>query len=400
MSHAASRRRALLAIFFTCLMLLPFVLGAFLVNVEVAIRVFMPGFFLFSPFFPKGLYDLYVFLSADLSVVSTFVPLLMLVYPLVQSARILRRLDTEPGFAHQLEADPYPQQCGFFFVMLGLTGTLYGMMIGLDVSGVSELAGGAPNQEMIRRSLDKLLGGTATALLSSLVGMIGAFFVAKPIPWLFRRAAGIEADESRRTLSETVARLTEDLRSLSQASRVFAARLKPETADGLFDRLDRQEAAVKEASQYLQQMCALLGAAGQGQAAANHTLDALVGVAGAVRDHAGQSQLRLEAIEKTQAQNLPHLQRLDTFEPVVKSIATLFESSQQQLIQMNQGQQQTHVLVGRMLDGDAARHLEMMGSVAALVGSLQTQREHLEHDQEALRKALAAYLQPQGKTAP
>ena len=397
MSNDTNRRRAIIAIIVTCLIPLPFVIGAFLVNFECAVRVFKPGFFLFNNFFPKRLYDLYLFLSADLSLVSTFVPLMILVYPLVQAVRILRHLESEPGFGHQLEADPYPQQFGFFFVMLGLTGTLYGMMLGLDVSGVGELATATPSQDMIRRSLDRLLGGTATALLSSLVGMIGAFLVAKPIPWLFRRAAGIEADESRRTLSETVERLTEDLRALSQASRVFATTLKPEIATGLLDRLDRQETAVKESSQYLKQICTLMTSAGQNQTEANHKLDALVGVAGTTRDQLSQGNTRLEAMEKAQMQNLKYLQHLETLDPAVKALASVFENSHQQLIQMNQVQQQTNALVGRMLEGDAAQHQEMMQKVATLVGTVQTQHDRLEHDQEALRNALAAYLQSKGK---
>ena len=399
MDNNAARRRSLLAIIIACLIPLPFVIGAFLVNIECAGRIFKPDFFLFNNVFPKWLYDLYVFLSADLSLVSTFIPLLMLIYPLVQAIRILRRLETEPGFAHQLEADPYPQQFGFFFVMLGLTGTLYGMMIGLDVSGVGDLASATPSQDMIRRSLDRLLGGTATALLSSLVGMIGAFLVAKPIPWLFRRAAGIEADESRRTLSETVERLTEDLRALSQASRVFAEHLKPDAAAGLLERLDRQETAVKELTQHLKQICTSLTTSGQNQIEANHKLDALVGIAGTARDHLSLSNTRLESMEKTQIQNLKYLQCLESIDPAVRALVSDLENSHQQLIQMNQVQQQTNALIQRMIDGDTARHQEMMPKFTALIGAAQAQHERLENDQAALRSALAAYIQPKGKNA-
>ncbi len=397
MTNQSNRRRALIAIIVTCLIPLPFVIGAFLVNIECAVRVFKPDFLVFDSVFPKGLYDLYLILSSDLSLVSTFVPLLMLVYPIVQAARILRHLESEPWFAQKLENDPYPQQFAFFFVMLGLTGTLYGMMIGLDVSGVGDLASATPSQDMIRRSLDRLLGGTATALLSSLVGMIGAFLVAKPIPWIFRRAAGIEADESRRTLAETVEKLTEDLRALSQASRVFAEQLKPGMADGLLERIDRQETVVKEATQYLKQMCTLMTASGQSQTESNQKLESLVGIAGATRDQIGQGNIKLDAMEKAQMQNLKYLQCLESMDPAVRALAVAFDNSNKQLTQMYQVHQQTNSLVGRMIDGDAARHQEMMQKIAALAGTVQAQHDRLTGDQDALRNALAAYLQPKGK---
>ena len=68
-----------------------------------------------------------------------------------------------------------------------------------------------------------------TALL---LGIIFAFFVAKPIPWLFRRLIRQEQEESRTTLTETLEHLTRDLHGLSEASRGFAALLDPAGAQG------------------------------------------------------------------------------------------------------------------------------------------------------------------------
>ena len=241
--NTAPSRRSLLALALACLIPLPFFTGALLVNIEIAIRVFSPTFHVLDRILPQGLYHIWAILSADLSTVSTLIPVLILAIPLGQAIRIVRRLESDPTFAQRLGPDPYPSHFGFFQVMLGLTGTLYGMYIGLDVSGVSELAGQTPTADTIRQSLDRLLGGTATALLSSLVGLIGAFITARPVPWLFGRITGIKADETRQTLTATIERLTDDLRGLSQASRTFADLLNPDTAQAVLQRMDRQEAA-------------------------------------------------------------------------------------------------------------------------------------------------------------
>ena len=70
----------------------------------------------------------------------------------------------------------------------GTVGTLYGLLIGLDVSGVKELGDKAQTVDKINDSLDQLLGGTATALLSSLLGLVGAFLALRPLTWLYQWA--------------------------------------------------------------------------------------------------------------------------------------------------------------------------------------------------------------------
>jgi hypothetical protein len=68
-------------------------LAVFLINLELAIRVLFPGFLLFARIFPGWLFQLGVPLSADLSTISTLVPLMMLAFPLVQGWRVLRAGD-------------------------------------------------------------------------------------------------------------------------------------------------------------------------------------------------------------------------------------------------------------------------------------------------------------------
>jgi hypothetical protein len=359
------QRRSLMLLALGFLLPLPFCLGAFLVNVEIALRLFIPSLHFFDRLLPSGLYRLWAILSADLSTVSTLIPVMILAIPVGQIVRILRRQESDPTFAQRLGPDPYPSHFGFFQVMLGLTGTLYGMYIGLDVSGVTELAGHAPTADSIRQSLDRLLGGTATALLSSLVGLIGAFITARPVPWLFGRVVGVKADETRQTLTATIERLTDDLRGLSQASRTFADYLNPATAEKVLQRMDRQEAATREA-------CAKLDAIGQQLETLNQrqsvqdrqlaALESLAAVALASRDKQEQANQMLAAIAQSQATATERLARLDSIEQVVRSLAPILESSS--------------------------------GQVAQLLEAERQGSERIKRDHEALRGALAAYLNP------
>lgn len=331
---------------------LPFCLGAFLVNIEMALRVFYPTLHGFDRVFPAGLYHLFVTLSADLSTVSTLIPVMILAIPFGQIIRILRRLESDPTFAQRLGPDPYPSHFGFFQVMLGLTGTLYGMYIGLDVSGVSELAGQTPTADSIRQSLDRLLGGTATALLSSLVGLIGAFITARPVPWLFGRVTGVKADETRQTLTATIERLTDDLRGLSQASRTFTDVLNPDTAHTVLQRMDRQEAATRDA-------CA-----------------------------------KLEAIAQSQSVAAERLSRLDSVEQAVRAALPLLEASDRQLTGLMETQRQANELLLRLIEGQETRHQDALKALSAMVTATQSQREQVQRDHDALRSALAVYLNP------
>lgn len=399
MTDLARPRRLMLILAVLCFLPLHFVMGAFLVNVEIALRVFRPDVRFFDQILPKRLYELYAFLSADLSTVSTLIPVLMLIYPFVQALRIFRRQKTDPGFAQQLEADPYPPHFGFFMIMLGLTGTLYGMYIGLNVSGVSELAGQAPTPETIRLSLDRLLGGTATALLSSLMGLIGAFFAARSIvPALFRKMAGIKSDDSPISLSETIDRLTGDLHELSRASRVFTARLKLAGAEGVFERMERQEAATHAVARQLEQVNSGLLAAGKAQQETNQKLQALEPLAaalGAAGDKLGEINTRLDVIASSQALAAERLQRLESTEQAVRALLSGLETTNRQLGNLCQVQQNANALLGQIVTAGATQHQEISQHLAAMILAAQSHTEYIQRDQQSLRQALAAYLQPE-----
>ncbi len=363
------RQRPLLLLALAFLIPLPFCLGAYLVNIEVALRIFYPTLHVLDRILPVGLYHLWAALSADLSTVSTLIPLMILAIPLGQIFRILRRQESDPTFAQRLGPDPYPSHFGFFQVMLGLTGTLYGMFIGLDVSGVSELAGHAPSADSIRQSLDRLLGGTATALLSSLVGLIGAFVTARPIPWIFGRVTGVKADETRQTLTATIERLTEDLRGLSQASRTFTDYLNPDTANTILQRMDRQEAATREACSKLETIGQLLDTLNQKQAVQDRqliALEKLTDVATASRDNQEKTNVALAAIAQSQAIATERLTRLDS----------------------------VNELILRLVEGQETRHQDELKALSGMTAVANAQREQVQRDHDALRSALAAYLNP------
>jgi hypothetical protein len=329
---------------------------AWLVNLEAAVQIFSPSQHLIAHILPPATFTIFNKIALDLSTVSTFVPLLMLLFLFAQTLRVLRRLKTDPAFAHQLEADPYPPHFGFFLVMLGLAGTLYGLLIGLDISGVSELAEKVPSADSIRSSLDRLLAGTATALLSSLVGLVGAFLAAKPLPWLFRSITGIEADESKRTLSETVERLTEDLRGLSKASRTFAAHLRPESLDGLFARLDRQESAIDQLQQKVS--------------------DAV--------DHLAQ-------IKKGQIETNAKLQKIESLEDAVKALLSSNETTNKHIEALFSGHQQTNRLLEQMNSADNSRHKDTQHALAELTATAKAGQDSFKQNQNTIRKALALY---------
>ena len=197
---------------------------AWLVNLEIALQVIFPDLTLIDSLVPILLYDWFAWLSADLSTISTLVPLLLALFPCIQCWRVLKAGNDELA-RREISSDPYPENFSYFLVMLGLAGTLYGLFIGLDVSGVKEL--GEKEQQIgnINESLDQLLGGTATALLSSLLGLIGAFSCCRPLTWIFQWATELNEEEEQ-GLSETIKKLVGDMQKLGDASRVFGDRLE------------------------------------------------------------------------------------------------------------------------------------------------------------------------------
>jgi hypothetical protein len=306
-------------------------------------------------------------------------------------------MESDATFAQRLGPDPYPSHFGFFQVMLGLTGTLYGMYIGLDLSGVSELAGQGPTADTIRQSLDRLLGGTATALLSSLVGLIGAFITARPVPWLFGRITGVKADETRQTLTATIERLTDDLRGLSQASRTFTDYLNPDTAKQLLGRLDRQESATREVSGKLDTIAARLETLDQSRSLQERQLAALENIANlsvSARERQDQTNTTLNTIAQALAAIPEKMTRLDGIEQAVRALSPLLEAQERQVSQMAQIQLQANELIRRLVDSQDARHQDLVKTLAELATSARAQRESVQRDQDALRHALSAYLNP------
>ena len=197
---------------------------AWLVNLEIALQDIFPDLTLIDSLVPILLYDWFAWLSADLSTISTLVPLLLALFPCIQCWRVLKAGNDELA-RREISSDPYPENFSYFLVMLGLAGTLYGLFIGLDVSGVKELAEKEQQIGNINESLDQLLGGTATALLSSLLGLIGAFLAARPLTWIFQWATELNEEEEQ-GLSETIKKLVGDMQKLGDASRVFGDRLE------------------------------------------------------------------------------------------------------------------------------------------------------------------------------
>jgi len=231
-------RRGLKVLCSLCAVLLVPAALAFLVNIELGLRVFWPTFRFVEPWMPTALFAWGAQCSVDLSAVSTFIPVLMLAFPLIQAIRILRRDPLEASFIRNLTSDPYPVHFAFFLVMLGLVGTLHGMWIGLRTSGIDTVGAQAGSPEAIQETLDRLLGGTATAIISSLVGIIAAFIAARPVPWAFRRLIRIQAEEQRQTLSQTLEHLNRDLTALGTSARAWKSEMERISPAALPEKLD------------------------------------------------------------------------------------------------------------------------------------------------------------------
>ena len=236
-----------------CVVLLVPAMAAWLVNIEIALQAVDMPCKVISYILPAGVYGALTPLTADLSTITTLVPVLLLVFPLFMAVRIRRFCASDPGYLHRVVYDPYPPHFPFFLVMLGLTGTLYGLLIGLSVSGVEDLASVTPSADSVRETVDRLLGGTATALLSSLLGLVGAFLAARPLTWLFRKLAAIPEEETQRGLMDTVTTLTHDLQTLSHASREFSERLNVAAADRIDQHMARMDEAVTGLAEGLMQ---------------------------------------------------------------------------------------------------------------------------------------------------
>lgn len=220
------------------LLLIPSTL-VWLVNLDVALRIHYPTWQGVQSWLPAVGYGGLLDYCDDLSTISTFIPMMLCLFPLVLAWRVFRwGSDAPERLLHEVY-DPYPPHFPFFLVMLGLAGTLYGLLIGLDVSGVSTLGGEGMSPEKIQQTLDQLLGGTATALLSSLVGLAGAFLSARPLTWLCHRAVSMPTDAEAVSLEETFRDLIQDMEALGKASQHFREQLGGSSLQDLPEALEQ-----------------------------------------------------------------------------------------------------------------------------------------------------------------
>jgi hypothetical protein len=187
-----------------------------LINLEFAIKLFHPNFSLFLQYIPANLYPHLEVLSADFSTVTTLVPLLICLFPLISLQKLQKNYKTEIT-----ETFPYPENFPFFLVMMGLAGTLYGLLIGLDSSGLTSLDSNTSGASEIGETIDRLLDGTATALLSSLVGIIGAFIVVKPVPMIFQTFLHI-TDNEENDIEQVIQNLTSQFGNLNNIVEKFS----------------------------------------------------------------------------------------------------------------------------------------------------------------------------------
>ena len=355
--HMDSRAPAQLRLFCAaCLLLLLPALALFLVNLELAIRVLYPAFMLFERILPGWIYRAGVPFAADLSTISTLVPVMMLAFPLVQGWRVLRAGDRAGAVVREMQADPYPPHFAFFLVMLGLVGTLYGMLIGLQSSGVGSFGSGGPTPESVQVTLDRLIGGTATAILSSLVGIVGAFVVARPVPWLFRRLTGVEQEESRRTLTDTLDGLTRDLQALGSASRNLTSQLQPTLLPDLLKRLDRVETGLQDAVRHLA------------------PLDG-----------------HLQHLRQAADQNVAQTARLETVELAVREQSARLDRALEALLKLGGTASQTNELLERRLTEAREQQQALLQPLAAAAAATQEAAREGRTDRESLRRALAQY---------
>ncbi len=352
-------RRALLTFNLGCLGLLLPSLLAFLVNVEVGLRIFFPGLRVVEQMVPAGWFRFGAALSADLSAISTLVPVLLLIFPLYQGLRIGRAGDRSTLAARELVADPYPPHFAFFLVMLGMVGTLYGMLIGLQDSGVSTLGASPLDQESVQRTLGRLIGGTATAILSSLVGIVGAFLAARPIPWLFRRVTGATRQEGPSSLTETLDELTHDLQNLGAAARDLMQQLPPDITSEFQARLDRLEAGIRDLARHLSPL-------------AGH-LETIRRDTGLLAGQAG----RLEAVERSLQEQGGHLARLQESLSGLALVAT-----------------RTNDLLERRLTEAREQQQALRLPLETLAAASQDMQRAGQAERESLRRALAQYVTP------
>jgi len=385
------RRLTLLLLVFVPLTVVAFL--AWLVNLEMALRVLVPEWRMFESLFPSGLFAFFHRFAADLSTISTLVVVLLFAFPVGMGGFVLRQAKVDPGRLSRLVHDPYPPHFPFFLVMLGLCGTLYGLLIGLNVSGVSELGMTVSSPETIQQTLDQLLDGTATALLSSLMGLLGAFLAARPLTWLFHWAAVLPGEDERGGLSETLRGVVRDLHAMGEASRSFTSRL--------------EETRIEDVPAMLGEIREGLSRLGDGIGRLNEGVDSLgkVQTAGLglqerfieLQQELVEEQRRASRQGEAERQTLIRL--LNGMEEGLRSLHEATTKGNDLLQGLGDTQRGQLEVAERVLREAGEHHRSAQGQRETMIGLLSDDAKAREEDRAGLRKAFAGFIAGKG-TAP
>jgi hypothetical protein len=114
----------------------------------------------------------------------------------------------------------------------------------------------------------------------------------------------------------------------------------------------------------------------------------------AARERQDQVQATLTTLAQSQATATSHLSRLEPLELTVRAIIPLLEASERNVTQFIQTQQQANELIRRLAEGGETRHRELLNTLTNLYAAAHARQEQVQRDHDALRNAMAAYLNP------
>lgn len=368
-----------------CAVLLVPAVMAWLVNLELAMKVFAPSWKVLEYVLPGWIFRACVSLSVDMSSVSTLVPVLLFLFPLIQGIRVLRGHLRLPVPITGNEWMPYPPHFPYFLIMFGLFGTLYGLLIGLEVSGVEDFVAYRPTTDSISQSLTRLLAGTSTAIWSSLLGLIGAFLAALPIPWLFRRLMGVERPPETVSLAHTIHSLTIDLRGLGEASREFRRILAPEVVDGFLRKLDGLGIVLRNLTGATERTTSAIEKLAEERL---QEREAIHQQTAALKEISGRVQ-QLEVIRDTGQQTLS---RLDTIQKDFDKATDLLSGWTQHLGETNKAVRLSATALTRIAGDLPSYSLSIQQKLDGIVESNRDSLRQLREERESFRRSIAAYI--------
>jgi len=333
-----------------------------LVNVDVALQYFRGSGILpsFSPL--RMPYKLLASCSKDYTTASPLLILLTFAFPLLVWNSV-RRKKPPPKWL----ADGYPRHWTVFVIYVGLAATLFGMILALSAVGVDS----AENQ---REQLMRLIAGTATALVSSFVAIIAAFFSyvlkgAMKACQLIVEQQVIRPQDSIARLSERLENLLPPVSSLKSEMEEVAGQLN-NIKNSMSEPLDQLRAAMKDVGSELTQFADKLGP----------FLDHI----GSFGDSAQKTNSLLENISQCQQETLVSIQEQQSQlaalnEELVEGSKTLL-NIHKHLYQAHQEQKgqfaESVLLQQKLLDCD----IHIMDYVRSV-------RDTIEQEQQARRRA-------------